>query len=155
MAEDPKPLPVAVNRAPTQPDDLAAQKFYAEAQARITRSMLATALLAGAIFLWRPGWKFATGFFIGCALAFLNFRGLERLAAGLSDFIAKNPDRAPSGRVVRRFLLRYVLIGLGAYVIFKSLGTAVYGFFAGLFLPVVGIFYEAVYELVTSLRSPS
>jgi hypothetical protein len=153
MADDPKSSPAAADAAQTA--DPAAQQFYVEVQARILRSMLAAALVVGAVFFWRPGWRFAVSFLGGCALALLNFQGLEKLVSGLSDFIVKNPNRPPSGRVVRRFLLRYVLVALGAYVIFKSLGTGVYGFFAGLFLPVIGIFYEAVYELVTSLRSPS
>ena len=77
-------------------------------------------------------------------------RAIRRSRAGL-----KNPNRPPSGRVVRRFLLRYFLIAVGAYVIFKSSATVVYGFFAGLSLPVVGVFCEAVYELFTTLRSHS
>jgi len=155
MTEDFKLPPASMNTANIHAEDPAAQQFYVQAYTRIVRSMLAVALLASAVFFWRPGWKFASSFVVGCALAFLNFRGLEKLVAGLSDLIVKNPDRPPSGRVVRRFLLRYLLIAVGAYVIFKSLGTAVYGFFAGLFLPVVGIFYEAIYELFTSLKSQS
>ncbi|HZR29377.1 MAG TPA: ATP synthase subunit I [Terriglobales bacterium] len=155
MTEDFNPPPPSLNAANIHAEDPDAQRFYVQAHTRIVRSMLAVALLAAAVFFWRPGWRFASSFLLGCALAFLNFRGLEKLIAGLSDFIVKNPDRPPSGRVVRRFLLRYVLIAVGAYVIFKGLGTAVYGFFAGLFLPVVGILYEAVYELFTSLKSQS
>jgi len=85
----------------------------------------------------------------------LNFRWLEKTVYGLSEIILKNPNHPPSGRVVRRFLLRYFLIAVGAYVIFKSSAGVVYGFFAGLSLPVVGVFCEAVYELFTTLRSHS
>jgi hypothetical protein len=155
MSEDSKRPLVSANAANPQPDDTAAVQFYAQAHARIAASMLVAALLATAFFVWYPGWRFASSFLVGCALAFFNFRRLENLVTGLSDFAVKNPNRPPAGRVVRRFLLRYVLIAVCAYVIFKSLGAAVYGFFAGLFLPVVGIFYEAVYELFMSLRSPS
>ena len=38
--------------------------------------------------------------------------------------------------MVLRFLLRYVLMGLAAYVIFTVSPASLYGFFAGLFLPV-------------------
>ncbi|HTC94237.1 MAG TPA: ATP synthase subunit I [Terriglobales bacterium] len=155
MIEDQKYPPATANTVDINAEDPAAQQFYIQAHTRIVRSMLAVALLAAAVFFWRPGWRFASSFLPGCAVAFFNFRGLERLVGGLSDLIVKNPDRPPSGRVVRRFLLRYALIAIAAYVIFKGLGTAVYGFFVGLFLPVVGIFYEAVYELFTSLKSQS
>jgi hypothetical protein len=105
--------------------------------------------------LWRWGWRLAVGFVLGGALALLNFRWLERTVYGLSQLIIREPNRPPSGRVVRRFMLRYFLIAIGAYVILKSLDTAVYGFFAGLSLPVVGVFCEAVYELFTTLKSRS
>ena len=131
------------------------ERFYAQAYARMVRCMLIVALLAAPLFFWRPGWKFASGFLFGLTLALLNFRWLEKTVYGLGEIILKNPNRPPSGRVVRRFLLRYFLIAVGAYVIFKSSATVVYGFFAGLSLPVVGVFCEAVYELFTTLRSHS
>ena len=45
-----------------------------------------------------------------------------------------------------RFLLRYVLMALGAYVIFTVSPASLYGLFAGLFLPVAAIACEAAYE---------
>ena len=48
--------------------------------------------------------------------------------------------------MVLRFLLRYVLMALGAYVIFTVSPASLYGLFAGLFLPVAAIACEATYE---------
>ena len=131
------------------------ENFYVAVYARITRCMVVAALITAPALYLRWGWRLAAGFLAGSLLALLNFRWLERTVYGLSELILQSPDRPPSGRVVRRFLLRYFLIAIGAYVILKSLDTAVYGFFAGLSLPVFGVFCEAVYELFTTLRSRS
>ena len=51
-----------------------------------------------------------------------------------------------SGGIVLRFLLRYVLMALGAYVIFTVSPASLYGLFGGLFLPVAAIACEGAYE---------
>ena len=117
--------------------------------------MVVAALLATPVFLWRPGGNFALGFLLGGALALLNFRALERTVTALSEAVIRAAAPPGSGRVVRRFLLRYLLIALGAYVIFKVSVTAVYGFFVGLSLPVLGITCEAVYEMVMPFKARS
>jgi len=53
--------------------------------------------------------------------------------------------------VVLRFLLRYVLMALGAYVIFAVSRASLYGLLAGMFLPVAAIAGEAAYELWVAL----
>jgi len=53
---------------------------------------------------------------------------------------------------VLRFLLRYFLIALGAYAIFKISRNGLYGLLVGLFLPVGAILMEAGYELYAVLR---
>jgi hypothetical protein len=117
--------------------------------------MMVAAALATPVFLWRLGTNFALGFLFGSALALLNFRWLERTVATLSEAVIRSAAPQGSGRVVRRFLLRYFLIALGAYVIFKVSVTAVYGFFAGLSLPVLGISCEAVYEAAMPFKPRS
>jgi len=155
MTEDSNPLQEPSNSREVPPSDPETEQFYAQAYARMMRCMLVVALFAAPVFFWRPGWKFALAFLLGATLSLLNFRWLERTVYGLSELLIKSPKAQPSGRVVRRFLFRYLLIAVGAYVIFKSSVIAVYGFFAGLSLPVVGVFCEAVYELFTALRSRS
>lgn len=117
--------------------------------------MLVAALLVTPVLLWRLGKNFVFGFLLGSALALLNFRWLERTVMALSEVVIRSAAPPGSGRVVRRFLLRYFLIALGAYVIFKVSATAVYGFFVGLSLPVLGIVCEAVYEAVMPFKSHS
>jgi hypothetical protein len=57
-----------------------------------------------------------------------------------------------SSGVVTRFLLRYALIAVAAYGIFRSSADSVYGLFVGLFLPVGAILIEAVYATYGALR---
>lgn len=97
------------------------------------------------------GWRIALGFACGCAIAYLNFHWLERVVAALADRITESGRRQSSKGIVVRFLLRYFLMGLGAYVIFTVSPASLYGLFAGLFLPVAGIACEAAYELYVAL----
>ena len=123
------------------------ESFYAGAVTRIPRFMLA---LAGAFTFaaWlRFGWRVALGFACGCAIAYLNFHWLERVVSGLADRTTQTGERRSSKGVVLRFLLRYFLMAVGAYVIFSVSPASLYGLFAGLFLPVAGIACEAAYEV--------
>jgi len=131
-----------VNQLETQ-----SESFYAGAVTRIPRFMLA---LAGAFTFaaWlRFGWRVALGFACGCAIAYLNFHWLERVVSGLADRTTQTGEGRSSKGVVLRFLLRYFLMAVGAYVIFSVSPASLYGLFAGLFLPVAGIACEAAYEV--------
>ena len=114
--------------------------------------MLAFAAAGTAASALRLGWHAAAGFVAGCAIALVNFHWLKHVVSALADR-ATGSERSQSTKgVVARFLLRYLLIGLGAYVIFRSSSASVYGLLAGLFLPVAGILCEAMYEVAVSLR---
>jgi small-conductance mechanosensitive channel len=128
-----------------------AEAFYAGAMTRIPRFMLA---LAGALTFaaWlRHGWHIALGFACGCAIAYLNFYWLEHVVNGLAERVSQTGQSESSSGVVLRFLLRYFLMAVGAYVIFSVSPASLYGLFAGLFLPVAGIACEAVYEMYAAL----
>ena len=58
-----------------------------------------------------------------------------------------------SGRkgIVFRFLIRYLLMAVGAYVILTVSPASLNGLLAGLFLPVAAIGCEAIYELYVAL----
>ena len=128
------------------------EAFYSGALERISRLMLVLAFLLSVAGWWRYGWRAALGFVCGCAVAYLNFHWLKRVVAALADrAVAPGQSRSSSGMVLR-FLLRYVLMALGAYVIFTVSPASLYGLFAGLFLPVAGIACEAVYEAYAGLR---
>ena len=128
-----------------------ADDFYSGALRRISRFMIALAVVFGIAAQLRWGWRMALGFLCGCAIAYLNFHWLKRVVSGLTDRIA-NAGKPRSGKgIVLRFLLRYLLMGLAAYAIFTVSRAGLYGLLAGLFLPVAGIACEAAYEVYAAL----
>ena len=111
--------------------------------------VLAIALSIGG--WWRYGWRVALGFACGSAVAYLNFHWLKKVVTALADRATASAESQSSSGMVLRFLLRYVLMALGAYVIFTVSRASLYGLFAGLFLPVGAIACEAAYELWIAL----
>ena len=93
------------------------------------------------------GWRVAVGFICGSAISYLNFQWLKRVVNALADRITE-AGQAQSGKgIVLRFLLRYFLMAVAAYVIFSVTPASLYGLFAGLFLPAAGIACEAAYKV--------
>jgi hypothetical protein len=137
---------------PELKDREASDAFYARALPRIRRFMIGLAIPVTALVLLRFGWRIALGFAVGCAIAYLNFYWLKRVVTGLADRVTAAGKRPSSAGVVWRFLARYLLMALAAYVIFTFSRSSLYGLFAGLFLPVAAIMCEAGYELYAALR---
>jgi uncharacterized membrane protein len=127
------------------------ESFYAGALDRIHRVMLVLAgllsLTAWAIF----GWRIALGFAFGCGVAYLNFHWLKRVVNALAERITQSGEPQSGRGIVLRFLLRYFLMGLAAYVIFSVSPASLYGLLAGLSLPVAAIACEAAYEVYVAV----
>jgi small-conductance mechanosensitive channel len=130
----------------------AGESFYSGALERIRRFMLVVAVVLTAACWLRFGWRLALGFAAGSAIAYLNFFWLKRIVSALADKVTHTGERQSGRGVFLRFLLRYFLMGLGAYVIFRVSPASLYGLLAGLFLPVAGITCEAAYEVYVALR---
>ena len=128
------------------------ESFFAAAYERIIR-ILAVLLPCAVILLWISfNHRFAVGFLVGGAIAIVNFLSLKRLVIAFADrVIASGGERRSSGLVLR-FVLRYGLVAVAGYAIFKSSAMSAYGLLAGLGLPAVAIMIEAGYELYGSLR---
>ncbi len=110
---------------------------------RIRRLMVWLAVLGtAALGLWKgPAW--AAGFLAGALAAMLNFRWLERVAAGL--------DPARGTRRLRwavLFGLRYVLLGAGGYAIVKVFGFSGLAILTGLLAAAAAVLAELIYELL-------
>jgi hypothetical protein len=116
----------------------------------------------GACWLWRgPGW--GAGFAVGAFLSALNFHWMKTAVTALADLAASPPIEpadagAPrrqvrSGGIVIRFMLRYALIGVAGYAIFKSSFISLGAFFLGLFLFVAAISAEMGYQIYRGFRS--
>jgi hypothetical protein len=131
--------------------DPSSEAFYSGALDRISRFMIVLALGFSAAAWLRYGWRVALGYACGSAVAYLNFHWLKRVVIALADRATQTSEMQSSQGVVLRFLLRYVLMALGAYVIFTVSRASLYGLFAGLFLPVAAIACEAAYELWVAL----
>jgi ATP synthase I chain len=122
---------------------------------RLLRNMLvATVLLLGPIFCFYR-WAGAIGFAFGATVSYVNFRSLTRSVEGLADRIVNQNSREKGGWIVFRFLVRYGLVGLAAYAIFKSSSVAFHGFLWGLCVPVAALMAEAVWEGYMAFRRTS
>jgi hypothetical protein len=127
--------------APQQQDD-----FYSHALERIHKFMLvlgAASVVTGTAFF---GWRIGLGFAVGGAVSFLNFYWLKKVVAGVASLTIRSGTPVSSSKIVRRFLLRYFLMAMAAFVILTVSRDSLYGFFAGLFLPVAAMLCEAAYE---------
>lgn len=136
-----------------RPHTETAEAYYRRVLRRLFMTMAAlTLLLTPAIWI-RYRAAEALSFLFGSVVAIANFYWLRRTVEALGHAFA-SAGRKPSGTgVVARFLLRYVLIALVAYVILKGSAASLYGLIAGLSLPVAAILIEAVYETYRALRA--
>jgi ATP synthase I chain len=124
----------------------AGDDFYSRALERIQTFMLVlgtAALITACIFF---GWRIGMGFALGATIAYLNFHWLKKVVTGLADLTIGSGTPASSRGVVHRFLLRYFLMAIVAFVILTVSRESLYGLFAGLFLPVAAILCETAYE---------
>jgi ATP synthase I chain len=131
--------------------DSSSEFFYSGALRRISRFMIVLAVLASVAAWPLYGWRVTLGVACGCAISYLNFHWLKRVLTNLADRLSPAEPRRSSKGIVLRFLLRYFLMGLAAYVIFSVSPASLYGLFAGLFLPVAAIACEAAYEAYVAL----
>jgi hypothetical protein len=130
----------------------AAEQFYSGAIRRVLR-ILAVLAVALVVPVWLVfGMAPTLGFVAGAAVSWLNFHSLSRGVEGLADRIVNAHSRERGSIVVARFLLRYLLVGIVAYAIFKGSFYAFRGFLAGLCLPVAAILSEAAYETYAAFR---
>jgi ATP synthase I chain len=126
--------------------ELSAEEFYSAALLRITRLMKILVVFA-ALAVWLAwGWEIAGGFVAGGVVAYLNFRWLKSAVVALADKVTQTGTAQRSGRVVFRFMLRYLIAIAVAIALFRVAPEALKGFLAGLFLPVAAIICEAFYE---------
>jgi hypothetical protein len=126
--------------------------FYARAIPRMLRIMLVVSvLLLGPVF-WFYGWAGAIGVAAGSAVSYINFRTLIRGVEALGDRIVNRQSKERGWAIVLRFLVRYGLVGIVAYAIFKSSALAFRGFLWGLCLPVAAMMAEAGVEAYAAFR---
>lgn len=122
----------------TAPSD---QVHFERALARMVRSMAAIALAGTALmFAWR-GWPWGLGFAAGALVSWLSFRWLKQIVDALGGLRPKKRTAILAG-------LRYLLVGLGGYVILKSSVMSLPAALIGLFTAPAAVLIEIVFELV-------
>jgi ATP synthase I subunit len=135
--------------ADSHPD---AEHFYSGAVGRIVRVFLVFGVLCLPLVGWKYGFTTGIGFTAGGLVSWMNFAWLARGVAGLTGRIVNDQSAERGGAVMLRFLLRYALVGIVAYAIFKGSFQAFRGFLFGLCLPVAGMLGEAAYEAHAAFR---
>jgi hypothetical protein len=129
----------------------ASRLLHLGALSRIRKSMLVLGLLTPFLAWAWQGWQTAAGLACGCGIAYVNFEWLVRGVEGVAERMVNAGAARQGTGIVSRFLLRYVLMGVAAYVILSVSPVSLYGLLAGLFLPVAAIACEAAYELCAAL----
>jgi hypothetical protein len=132
------------------------EAFYAAAERRIEYLAIGIGAAAAVVAGVERGFRVGVGVAIGALLSWLNLHWMKqgvstlaRLAAAQSD--AEQP-RIPKSAYAK-FLGRYVLLIVVAYVIlrgFRSMGLAL---LAGLFAGVAAVLVELIVQLFRGTRS--
>lgn len=132
--------------ADLSPADLRWQLFQERVLTRMFRTMLIASLLLIVPAFWWYGALGAVGFAAGAAVSCINFRALGRSVDALGERIVNRKSQEKGGRIVLRFMMRYGLVALAAYAIFRGSALAFRGFLWGLCLPVAAMMIEAALE---------
>ncbi len=118
---------------------------FTRVSTRLAKIIAALALVGTALAGLRGGWTWALGFFLGAAREGsldLNYRNLVQIVRAIGT-------PASSGRLgaFAWLLFRLILLVAGAFVIIKVTQINVYAACAGLFVPVVAVILEAIFEI--------
>jgi hypothetical protein len=128
------------------------RQFYDDALLRIRRFMLGISGLGVLLCGWFWGLAGLLGFSVGAGISYMNHRWLERMVDALGDRITTGRSSERGGVLVLRAILRYLSIALAAYAIFKVSRAGLYGFLAGVCLPIAATACEVAVELFLGLR---
>lgn len=128
------------------------QSVYSRAVPRMLTTMLIASLLALIPAFWFYRWVGLVGFTAGAAVSYINFRVLANSVEALADRVVNRQSKEKGRAIVFRFLIRYGLVAIVAYAIFKGSALAFRGFLWGLCLPVVAMMIEAAVEAWAAFR---
>lgn len=120
----------------TSPDEL----DFERAAARIARSMTVIAVLGTLAAFAAGGWRWGAGFLLGALLSEINYRGLRTMVQRLGS-------GQPKRRRALRLLLRYALLGAGAYAILRYSSISLAAVLVGLFVLMAAVIVEVIFEL--------
>jgi hypothetical protein len=126
---------------------------YARSESRISLLTLLLGVLAGLPVGHFRGWRWGLGIFIGAILAWINFRWLTQGVDALAGAATAQADQ-PKARVpflsYFKVMLRYGLIALLVYVIFRYLSVPALSMIFGLCALGAATIAVSVHELLQS-----
>jgi small-conductance mechanosensitive channel len=135
------------------PDSAPDTSRYLKSESRIAQLTLILGIAAAFLVAYFHGWRWGLGIFIGAGLAWLNFRWLQKgLDALASAATAQSSQPSPEVPFSTYFFaaLRYLLIGLAVYVIFKVLNVPILSMIFGLCALGAATFAVSVHEILHS-----
>ena len=141
-------MPSSGPTAPISPAD----RFYDAALGRIRRFILILGTIGVIVSALRFGRAVTAGFFVGAVISYFNHASLERVVEALGERVTTGKSRERGGAIVVRAAMRYTVIAMGAYVIFKVSQAALYGFLAGICLTIAAMACETAVEIYGALR---
>ncbi len=150
--EDGAPEETATSEGGVPEETARLDAFHERAIPRMLRTMLVVGVLLLGPAYWYYGLAGAIGVAAGSAASYINFRTLIRGVEALGDRIVNQQSKERGWAIVLRFLVRYGLVGIAAYAIFKGSGLAFRGFLWGLCLPVAAMMAEAGVEAWVAFR---
>ncbi|MBV8205809.1 MAG: hypothetical protein JO041_03375 [Acidobacteria bacterium] len=127
-------------------DSVNEEQFVGAAESRIRRFFWIAAALGLTGCVAAATWALAVGFALGALASFASMAHLQRAVRAFTT------NRESAGAIVMRFLMRFAVITLIAYAIFRVSRPALYGYVAALFLPVTAMTCEAALEAWFALR---
>jgi hypothetical protein len=127
--------------------------YYQTVEKRLVRLSLGLGLVILFVALFIASLPFIVNFAIGAVISLLNFfwmkQAIDRLLAGFS--LEKLPSGKSAKGIIFKYFIRYALIGGTLYVIVRYKYLNVKGAFLGLFLVVIAVVLECIYQVVKSL----
>lgn len=137
-------------------EDPQGERFYARTIPRMLRIVVIAAVALLPLAIWIYQWPGGMGFAAGAAISYVNFRVLARGVEKLSERIVNQHSSEHGRAIVFRFVVRYALVAVVAYAIFKGSALAFRGFLWGLVVPpVAALMAEAVAEGYVAFRRNS
>jgi small-conductance mechanosensitive channel len=126
------------------------EEFYAAAERRIEYITLVIAAAAALITAWFWGREAAAGFASGAILSWINYRWMKQgvgTLARLSSAQAGTQKAQVPASVYVKFLGRYALLIVAAYVILRNFKLPVASLLAGFFTVIAAVLVEMVGQL--------
>jgi len=133
-------------------EDPQAEAFSRSTLRRLFLTMIILLALVAPVLWAKYGEGMGLSFLLGGVISLVNFYWLQRTLVALVDAVAVRREKRSSAGVVLRFVLRYLLIAVAAYAIFKGSAMSMVGLCAGLSLPVGAVLIEAIYAIFGALR---